>query len=214
MGLFSRSHSKDEVITDPFEPVPLPDASDLDESFLADDDFDPAEIAAPEAPVKKLSYGIEDAISLMRTLPADNKELVVTVVKKTLESTQIALEEIIDDAKSKEQRLRDRTQQLQTEIKNLQQDIETRTKEITSLKADLKETLSVKEKLELAQKLEGRNATAKTEAQQKTPVPDKSAEETKAQPATTKPAAQASAKSESPAKPNTSAKPDEQGSLH
>lgn len=184
MGLFSRSDSQDDAITDPFEPVPLPDASDLDESFLADDNFDPTEIPAPAVQVQKPHYGIEDAISLMRTLPADNKELVVTVVKKTLESTQIALEDIIDDAKGKEQRLRDRTQQLQTEIKNLQQEIETRNKEITTLHADLKETLGVKEKLELAQKLDNRSTAAK------------SVKEAKAQPATSKPATQVAAKSE------------------
>lgn len=179
MGLFSRSNPEDDAITDPFEPVPLPDASDLDETFLADDNFDPADIAPTSMPAKKLSYGIEDAISLMRGLPQGNKELVVTVVKKTLESTQIALEDIIGDAKGKEERLRERTQQLQTEIKKLQSDIEQRNGEIASLQTDLEETLNVREKLELAQKLEGQHTRKKADTSTKsatTPQPEKRAE--------------------------------------
>ena len=163
MGLFSRSNSEDDAISDPFDPVPLPDASDLDETFLADDNFNPTDISPTAVPTKKLSYGIEDAISLMRGLPQGNKELVVTVVKKTLESTQIALEDIIGDAKGKEERLHERTQLLQTEIKKLQTDIEQRNKEIASLQTDLEETLNVREKLELAQKLDIQNTRTKAD---------------------------------------------------
>lgn len=162
MGLFSRDRNEDESLSDPFEPVPLPNSDDLDENFLARDNFDPMEFDAdtnpPSAkaaiPLKQSPlYGIEEVIGLMRELPTENRELVVTVVKKTLESTQIDLDEIIGGAEDKEARLRDKTQTLQSEIKNLQQEIEKRNQEITLLQKDLKETSSVKEKLELAQQL-------------------------------------------------------------
>jgi hypothetical protein len=162
MGLFSRDRNEDESLNDPFEPVPLPNRDDLDENFLARDNFDPMEFDAdPKSilaeavipPKQPPLYGIEEVIGLMRELPQENRELVVTVVKKTLESTQIDLGEIIDGAEHKEARLRDKTQTLQSEIKNLQQEIEKRNREIALLQKDLKETSSVKEKLELAQQL-------------------------------------------------------------
>ena len=51
----------------------------------ATDDAGPGEDDAPESssPVR---YGINDAIELMRALPQDNVELVVQIVKRTLES--------------------------------------------------------------------------------------------------------------------------------
>jgi hypothetical protein len=162
MGLFSRDRNEDESLNDPFEPVPLPNSDDLDENFLARDNFDPMEFdtdtESPSAkavipPKQSPLYGIEEVIGLMRELPQENRELVVTVVKKTLESTQIDLDEIIGGAEDKESRLRDKTQTLQSEIKNLQQEIEKRNQEIALLQKDLKETSSVKEKLELAQQL-------------------------------------------------------------
>ncbi len=162
MGLFSRDRNEDESLNDPFEPVPLPNSDDLDENFLTRDNFDPMEFDAdPKSPLAEAAtppkqpplYGIEEVIGLMRELPQENRELVVTVVKKTLESTQIDLDEIIDGAEQKEARLRDKTQTLQSEIKNLQEEIEKRNREIALLQKDLKETSSVKEKLELAQQL-------------------------------------------------------------
>lgn len=162
MGLFSRDRNEDEAVSDPFEPVPLPNSDDLDENFLGRENFDPMEFGAEPQPLsteatpqskQSTQYGIEEVIGLMRELPQENRELVVTVVKKTLESTQIDLDEIIGGAENKETRLRDKTQTLQSEIKNLQQEIEKRNREIALLQKDLKETTSVKEKLELAQQL-------------------------------------------------------------
>ena len=57
--------------------------------------------SAPSASISKKSgqrYGIEDAIALMRKLPNVNSDITITVVKKTLESANIQVTEIIDDA--------------------------------------------------------------------------------------------------------------------
>lgn len=98
----------------------------------------------------KQSYGIEDAIALMRKLPNVNSEITITVVKKTLESANIQVEEIISDAERKEQQIESRTEQLTKEINELQERIAHLNDEITELTTDLKETTKVKELLLLS----------------------------------------------------------------
>lgn len=92
----------------------------------------------------KQSYGIEDAIALMRKLPNVNSEITITVVKKTLESANIQVEEIISDAQRKESQIESRTKQLSTEINELQERIAHLNGEINELTSDLKETTKVK----------------------------------------------------------------------
>ncbi len=98
-------------------------------------------------------YGIDKAIQLMRTLPADNVELVVQVVKHTLESTNVHIPEIIDDAKRKQDDIQGRIKVLRGEIADFEKEIETRREEISRLDADYKETSLVRERLELAENL-------------------------------------------------------------
>src|SRR5437879_3904659 len=64
------------------------------------------------------SYGIENAIQLMRALPsADaNVELVVTVIKTTLESLKVKVSDIIEDAVRKEKDLEGRVSNLKSAI--------------------------------------------------------------------------------------------------
>jgi hypothetical protein len=118
----------------------------------------PAHAQAPAPSVSKqqkiaLTYGIDDAISLMRTLPQDNVELVVQVVKHTLESTKIDIATIIDDASGKVDRIESRVTVLRSAIADLEREIQTRRDEIDKLEADRRETTRVKERLLLAQKL-------------------------------------------------------------
>jgi hypothetical protein len=108
---------------------------------------------ASQEPRSNPDYGIEQAIALMRTLPDDNVELVVRVVKHTLESTQINIGEIIKDATGKQDRIDKRIKLLKEEIGDLQKEIETRSKEIENLEEDHKETTVVKDRLQLAEKL-------------------------------------------------------------
>lgn len=155
MGLFSRNNNDDtsgELLDSPG----LPSSLDLNEDY-----FEPELPVTTKAEVKParkaISYGIEDAISLMRKLPSDNMEVVVSVVKQTLESTQISVDDIIADANDKEERLLNRNTQLEKEIQDLQQQIATRNKQITDLLEDHKETVSVRERLQLANDLKERS---------------------------------------------------------
>ena len=104
--------------------------------------------------VRSQSYGIEDAIELMRKLPNVNSEITITVVKKTLESANIQVEEIISDAERKESQIENRTEELSKEINELQTRIERLNEEITELTADLKETSKVKTLLVGASEIE------------------------------------------------------------
>ncbi len=55
----------------------------------------------PEPKEEVPEFGIDKAIELMRKLPGDNTELVVQVVKTTLESLKVKVATIIEDANKK-----------------------------------------------------------------------------------------------------------------
>jgi hypothetical protein len=87
---------------------------------------------------------------LMRQLPTDkNVDLVVTVLKTTLESLHIRVVDIIADATRRQHDLEGRVSQLKSEIAALQQEVGKREEEITRLEAAHAETTKVKEHLEL-----------------------------------------------------------------
>jgi hypothetical protein len=129
----------------------------------------PAKAAAP-APAppphqheeERPHYGIDQAIQLMRALPvADNVELVVQVIKTTLESLRVRVADIIEDAIRKEQNLEGRVTNLTREITEFEREIQTRRDEIGRLEADHAETSSVKARLQLAEKAQqAQRATA------------------------------------------------------
>ena len=99
------------------------------------------------------AYGIAQAILLMRSLPVDqNVELVVRVIRQTLESMHVQLPDIIDDASAKETALQGRMERLDLEIEAYAEQIEVRRQEISQLQAELRETSTVKDRLLLAQK--------------------------------------------------------------
>jgi TolA-binding protein len=105
-------------------------------------------------PGGKRVYGIAETTMLMRTLPVDqNVELVVRVVRSTLESMNVQLADIIDDAQAKELTLSGRVETLNGEISELSQQIDRRRQEIAQLQEELTETTTVKQRLVLAQKL-------------------------------------------------------------
>src|SRR5262245_49920883 len=82
-----------------------------------------SEKQADQPPADAGDYGIDKAIELMRKLPGENVELVVRVVKTTLESMQISVSAIVRDAKSKEARLGGRVDTLRKEIAELESEI-------------------------------------------------------------------------------------------
>jgi cell division protein FtsB len=108
----------------------------------------------PTAPAARVpAYGIDNAIELMRSLPSDNIELVVKVVKHTLESLQIRTADIIHDAIAKQESIEARLKQLRAEIADYESEIASRQKEIEKLNGEYKETNTVRKHLELAENL-------------------------------------------------------------
>jgi hypothetical protein len=102
----------------------------------------------------KPRYGIDDAIKLMRTLPVeDNVDLVVRVIKRTLESLNVRVGEIIEDAGSRQDFLRTKVTEAQAAIAEYEREIETRRQEIRRLEEELAETTVVRERLQLAEAL-------------------------------------------------------------
>jgi hypothetical protein len=96
-------------------------------------------------------YGIEDAIQLMRALPIDqnlqNAELVVHVVRLTLDSLEVRMDDIVEDASRKEKSLQERIAALRSHVGDLEEQLDARRREMVALESDLKETTTVKERL-------------------------------------------------------------------
>jgi hypothetical protein len=114
-------------------------------------------VAAHEEPPTHVDYGINNAIQLMRALPVDqNVELVVQVIKTTLESLKVKVSDIIADAARKQKDLEGRVANLKSEIDAFEKEIAQRKAEIASLEADHSETTNVKARLELAEKAQQR----------------------------------------------------------
>lgn len=121
---------------------------------------------AQPAPVEeeRPSYGIENAIQLMRSLPNmdQNVELVVAVIKGTLESLKVKVSDIIEDAVRKEKDLETRVSNLKQAISEFEKEIQQRKDEISKLEADHAETTSVKSRLQLAEKAQKAQAQVKS----------------------------------------------------
>ncbi len=111
-----------------------------------------------------IPYGIEEATELMRGLPEDHIELVALVVKRTLESTNVKVSTIIDDASQKQKRIDDRINLLKSEIGKFEEEIALRRGEISTLETEGEEITTVKERLKLAEQLSIKEKAAKTPA--------------------------------------------------
>jgi hypothetical protein len=153
MGLFDKKIKKPTDLDDEPEPA-------VPEPAHAKPASAPAPVAAAKpAPAPAATkpdhpdYGINKAIELMRLLPEDNIELIVRVVKTTLESTNINVASIVQDATRKQAQIEARVGVLKKEIAGLEGEIATRRSEIALLETDHKETTSVKDRLVLAEKL-------------------------------------------------------------
>lgn len=97
-------------------------------------------------------YGIADAIKLLRQLPeTGDVAVLMTIVKRTLETTGIRISDIIDDSEKHRHGIQKRVGRLQVEIEKLEKQMLVRTTEINNLTAQLTETEQVQELLELAE---------------------------------------------------------------
>lgn len=175
MGIFSRS-SQADTENEEFDDVDLPTSTDIDDNPFATEETALDFKLGQQAPTAKMAYGIEEAIRLMKALPRDNNEVVVTVVKKTLESTNIEVQDIINDANTREERMRSQQQQLESEIKNLQGEIARRNQRISELLQDLKETSDVRQRLQLALELDTRKSKTAHNVKPSQPKPAETAQ--------------------------------------
>jgi hypothetical protein len=108
----------------------------------------------PPATTARRVYGIGDAIMLMRSLPVDqNTDLIVQVIRATLASMNVRVQDIIEDARRKEEATEAGIQELHGKVADLERELDARRQEIVGLEADLKETSAVKERLQLAENI-------------------------------------------------------------
>jgi hypothetical protein len=114
----------------------------------------PPEALAPgEAPPKR--FGIDRAIQLMRSLPTEqNPELVAMVIASTLESVDMNVSDIIEDANARATELEARIASIKAKNSELEKEIELGVDEIVKLEASLAEALTVKERIQLAHSLQ------------------------------------------------------------
>ncbi len=157
MKLFSRGQQDEANKDEDIDEANLPKRSDFDESLFEEDPFTPTIGNAQTSNVRSVPYGIKNTIELMRKLPKDNNEVVVTVVKQTLESMNIGVADIVKDAENKEIRIRQQHKALEQEVKSLELKISQRNQQMADLMEDLKETINVRERLQLAIDIEEKN---------------------------------------------------------
>jgi hypothetical protein len=120
------------------------------------DDVEPEPIETPPVVPIERRFGIDDAIQLMRSLPADpNSALVVRVVRVTLGAVNVSVEEIVEDAARKEARIKEDISVLEAKIVELEGQLGSLRREIAAHQADLKETVNVRERLHLADQYPG-----------------------------------------------------------
>jgi hypothetical protein len=112
----------------------------------------PPHAPGSEAAPQKKGYGVADLIMLMKTIPTDrHPELVVHVVKSTLESVGVRANDIIEDALRHEGIVRDRIAALESEIEGLEQEIERRRGLIGDLQTNISDLVYARERWQSAE---------------------------------------------------------------
>lgn len=99
---------------------------------------------------KATAYGIEQAIALMRRIPLANQDVVLVVLRETLYSANIDVEQIVVDAEHKSTDMVQRIFELTQHIDRLQTEIREKEQQIQAAEADLAETSSVRRLLEIS----------------------------------------------------------------
>lgn len=152
MGFFSKEKSDEDQLLDRSGNIDFGSVSgyhkNLDSLGKEGIEIAPVKAAAANRDKLKSTYGIEDTIQLMRSLPDQSDKIIITVVQKTLESMNVRVSDIVKDAGSKETRVKNRINTLIEEIAEFSKKINERETEISSLESDLKETQQVRASLE------------------------------------------------------------------
>lgn len=141
MGLFRRR--SDDLFS---EGDIIPSSTHLEPIDSPADETTGRRCPEQEKMFKKEGYGIQQAIKLMRNLPKNDQDIVMTVVKQTLKSMGIKVVDIISDAETKEKAFIQLLATTRTELADFKEIVETKEHEIVTLEAVLKETSAVKEK--------------------------------------------------------------------
>jgi len=92
------------------------------------------------------AYGITDLIRLLKTVPIteQDSQLVVQVIKMTLESAGVKSSLVIDDALAQEKGIRDAMDMLETQLVVLGKEIDARRDQIAQLEVALRETIGAR----------------------------------------------------------------------
>ena len=90
--------------------------------------------ASARTPVAKSKYGLDQAAELLRSLPTENFELVITVVKKTLQSFNVDVGQIVIDAKGRLTKIENEIDSCEAEIEKFKKEVEDREETIKALK--------------------------------------------------------------------------------
>ena len=107
--------------------------------------------AKKEPAAKGPSYGVADLIALIKSIPIDHHpDLVVQVVKTTLESVGVHVADIMDDAARLESDVKDRIAAIEGEIGGLAQEIDRRRDLIAQLRSDVADLTFAKERWQKA----------------------------------------------------------------
>ncbi len=102
-------------------------------------------------------YGIDEAMALMRALPLDEEpELVLRVVRKTLRSTGVSVEELVASARKREIALTENIADDRKAIARLEGEIADRKAHIEEVVARLEETEGVRKRLQEAMESESK----------------------------------------------------------
>ena len=147
MGLFQKNKPAEKSKDELHEYV---DNLLQDSTAISNEEID--EKFSVEAMSLNTKYGINHVVALMRDLPADASDVVVSTVTKTLESAGIDVLKIIEDASSKEAALTAQIEDLNGEIDELKQQIANKKEQISVSSAVLEETQRVRTLLESTRK--------------------------------------------------------------
>ena len=97
-------------------------------------------------------YGVADLIGLLKVIPIDHHpELVVQVIKTTLESVGVKSSFVIEDALAQENRMRDAIEMLERQIAVLMQEIHDRQEQIAQFDVALRDVIGAKNLLASAE---------------------------------------------------------------
>lgn len=117
------------------------------------------ELTAPAPPPQPSPprFGVDEAMALMRALPLDDdSDLVLRVVRKTLQSTGVSVEELVASARKREIAHEETLANDRDSIAQLERDIAARKAHIEEVVAQLKETESLRKRLQEAMENESK----------------------------------------------------------